>query len=64
MVQQIDKLEQIHIGKKGATPIAAPGWTGKAADHVKLVDCDVHQTFCEPEDLLPYLPKFYQEHLL
>ena len=64
MVQSTDKLEQIHIGKKGAAPIAAPGWTGKSADHVKLVDCDVHQAFREPEDLLPYLPKFYQEHLL
>jgi len=64
MVQQIDKLEQIHIGKKGAAPIAAPGWTGKSADRVKLVDCDVHHNFREPEELLPYLPKFYQEHLL
>ena len=56
-----DKLDQIHIGKKGAAPIAAPGWTAKPADRVKLVDCDVHQNFREPEELLPYLPKFYQE---
>ena len=33
--QTCNKLEQIHIGKKGAAPIAAPGWTGKAADRVK-----------------------------
>ena len=64
MAQTTDKLEQIHIGKKGAAPIAAPGWTAKSKDRVKLVDCDVHQAFREPEDLLPYLPKFYQEHLL
>ena len=64
MAQQTDKLEQIHIGKKGAAPIAAPGWTAKPTDRVKLVDCDVHHSFHEPEALLPYLPKFYQEHLL
>lgn len=59
-----DKLEQIHIGKAGAAPVAAPGWTAKAGPGVKLVDCDVHHNFREPEDLLPYLSKFYQEHLL
>ena len=64
MAQTPDKLEQIHIGKKGAAPIAAPGWTGKPADRVKLVDCDVHHNIHDPEQLLPYLPKFYQEHLL
>ncbi len=64
MAQTIDRLEQIHIGKKGAAPIAAPGWAGKPADRVKLVDCDVHHSFHDPHQLLPYLPKFYQEHLL
>ena len=37
---------------------------GKAADRIKLVDCDVHHSFHDPHQLLPYLPKFYQEHLL
>ena len=27
------------------------------------MDCDVHHNFHDPEQLLPYLPKFYQEHL-
>ena len=64
MAQTIDKLDQIHIGKKGAAPIAAPGWTAKSKERVKLVDCDVHHNIHDPEQLLPYLPKFYQEHLL
>ena len=63
MAQSIDKLDQIHIGKKGAAPISAPGWTAKPESRVKLVDCDVHHNFREPEELLPYLPKFYQDHL-
>lgn len=29
MIQTIDKLDQIHIGKRGAARIAAPGWTAK-----------------------------------
>ncbi len=32
MAQTIDKLEQIHIGKQGAAPIAAPGWAGKQGE--------------------------------
>ena len=34
MAQTIDRLEQIHIGKKGAAPIAAPGWTGKSKERM------------------------------
>ena len=64
MAQTLDKLEQIHINRKGSAPIAAPGWTARQAEGVKLVDCDIHHSFRQPEDLLPYLPKFYQEHLL
>ena len=29
-METIDKLDQIYIGKKGAAPIAAPGWAGVA----------------------------------
>lgn len=50
--------------KLGATPIAAPGWTAEPRDKVGLVDCDVHHNFRKPTDLLPYLSKFYQDHLL
>ena len=42
MAQAPDKLEQIHIGKKGAAPIAVPGWTAKSADRVKLLDQGLH----------------------
>ena len=48
----------------GATPITAPGWTGKPKNGVAIVDCDVHHNFRNPEQLLPYLSTFYQEHLL
>ena len=52
------------LDKEGATPITAPGWTARKAAGAKLVDCDVHHNFRRPEDLLPYLSKFYREHLL
>ena len=48
----------------GATPITAPGWTGKPKNGVAIVDCDVHHNFRNPEQLLPYLSTFNQEHLL
>ncbi len=48
----------------GAAPITAPGWTGKPKNGVAVVDCDVHHNFRNPEQLLPYLSTFYQEHLL
>ena len=48
----------------GATPITAPGWTAKSKDGINIVDCDVHHNFRHPEQLLPYLSTFYQEHFL
>ena len=48
----------------GAKPITAPGWTGKPKNGVAIVDCDVHHNFRNPEQLLPYLSTFNQEHLL
>ena len=48
--------------KLGATPIAAPGWTAEPKAGVKLVDCDVHHSLSHPDELLPYLSKYYQEH--
>ena len=47
----------------GAAPIAAPGWTANKETGVRIVDCDVHHSFESAEQLLPYLSKFYQEHL-
>ena len=52
------------MSQVGATPITAPGWTSKPKEGVAIVDCDVHHNFRHPEQLLPYLSKFYQEHLL
>ena len=48
----------------GSTPVTAPGWTAKPKDGIAIVDCDVHHNFRHPTQLLPYLSKFYQEHLL
>ena len=47
----------------GAAPIAAPGWTAQKETGVRIVDCDVHHSFESPDQLLPYLSRFYQEHL-
>lgn len=58
------KVGEAPTTKLGATPIAAPGWTGEPRERVGLVDCDVHHNFCKPTDLLPYLSKYYQDHLL
>ena len=44
----------------GAAPIAAPGWTANKETGVRIVACDVHHSFESPEQLLPYLSKFYQ----
>ena len=52
------------MSQAGAAPITAPGWTAKPKDGVAIVDCDVHHNFRDPRQLLPYLSKFYQEHLL
>ena len=50
--------------KTGAAPISAPGWTAQPKEGVKIVDCDVHHNFERPEQLLPYLPRFWQNHLI
>lgn len=52
------------MSKLGASPISAPGWTAKKRSEVALVDSDVHHNFKSVSDLMPYLPKFYQDHLL
>ena len=52
------------MSQVGAAPITAPGWTAKPKNGVAIVDCDVHHNFRHPEQLLPYLSTFYQEHLL
>jgi predicted TIM-barrel fold metal-dependent hydrolase len=48
----------------GARPIKAPGWSGKPRTDVALIDCDVHQSIKQPEDLHPYLPRVYREQLI
>ena len=50
------------MSQVGAAPITAPGWTAKAKNGIAVVDCDVHHNFRNPEQLLPYLSTFYQEH--
>ena len=52
------------MSQVGARPITAPGWTAKPKEGVAIVDCDVHHSFRGPEQLLPYLSEFYQNHLL
>ncbi len=47
----------------GAKPIAAPGWTAKPKQSISLIDCDVHQVPHNREDLIPYLPRAYQERV-
>ena len=48
----------------GARPVTAPGWTGEAKPVTALVDCDIHHTVKKPDDLLPYLPRVYQERVI
>ena len=48
----------------GSRPVTAPGRTTKPKNGIAIVDCDVHHNFRHPTQLLPYLSKFYQEHLL
>ncbi len=50
--------------RTGAAPIAAPGWTARQQPSFRIVDCDVHHSFETPEQLLPYLSKIHQEHLI
>lgn len=52
------------MSQVGARPVTAPGWTAKPKNGIAIVDCDVHHNFRHPTQLLPYLSKFYQEHLL
>ena len=49
---------------RGTILDAAPHPTVRSREAVGIVDCDVHHNFRRPEELLPYLPKFYREHLL
>ncbi len=53
----------IRIGKPGSAPVSAPGWTKRPKEDVAIIDCDVHHAFRSPEQLLPYLSTFYQNHL-
>ena len=53
-----------HSSKLGAIPVASPGWTAGQKQDTTLIDCDVHHNFRHPEQLLPYLSTFYQEHFL
>jgi predicted TIM-barrel fold metal-dependent hydrolase len=43
----------------GARPILAPGWSGGEHTDLALVDCDVHQTVKQLEDLIPYMSRVY-----
>ena len=52
------------MAKIGAAPVASPGWTGKPKKGLKIVDCDVHHNISNKDQLMPYLSKIYQGHLL
>ena len=52
------------MAKIGAAPVTSPGWTGKPKKGLKIVDCDVHHNISNKDQLMPYLSKIYQEHLL
>lgn len=52
------------MSKLGAEPVSAPGWTGNPKEGVSLVDCDIHHNFQSSSELMPYLPKFYQDHMI
>lgn len=47
----------------GSRPVTAPGWAGKPAADVVLIDCDIHHNVKQPDDLIPYLPRPYQERV-
>ncbi|MDD9987358.1 MAG: amidohydrolase family protein [Spirochaetaceae bacterium] len=55
---------KIGVGGVGAAPVAAPGWTARKGSALRIVDCDVHHSFETPEQLLPYLSRVHQEHLI
>ena len=50
--------------KLGTAPITAPGWTGKPKEGIALIDCDVHHNYKSASELMPYMPKFYQDHMV
>ncbi|HEX5506636.1 MAG TPA: amidohydrolase family protein [Thermomicrobiales bacterium] len=45
----------------GARPVTAPGWTGQPRTDLALIDCDVHQSIKQAEDLFPYLARAYRQ---
>ena len=45
----------------GARPILAPGWSGGPHTDIALVDCDVHQTVRQLDDLIPYMSRVYAQ---
>jgi predicted TIM-barrel fold metal-dependent hydrolase len=45
----------------GARPILAPGWSGGTHTDIALVDCDVHQTVRQMDDLIPYMSRVYRQ---
>jgi predicted TIM-barrel fold metal-dependent hydrolase len=47
----------------GARPVTAPGWTGQPRTGIAIVDCDIHHGVSKNEELLPYLPRVYQERV-
>jgi len=47
----------------GGRPVTAPGWTGRPKTDLALVDCDIHQSAKNPDVLMPYLPRVYQEQV-
>ena len=48
----------------GARIITVPGWTGQPRTDLALIDCDVHQSIKQPEDLHPYLPRAYRQQAI
>lgn len=45
----------------GMQPITAPSWTAQPKQGIAFIDCDVHQLLVKLDDLIPYLPRVYQE---
>ena len=52
------------MSKAGTASLTTPGLPARPKEGVAIVDCDVHHNFRRPEELLPYLSKFYREHFL
>ena len=47
----------------GSRPVTAPGWTGQPRTDLAIIDCDVHHSLAKQDDLIPYLPRVYQERV-